>query len=99
MASGYAEKKIFMKKDDKRIVIDEICGMLVTFLTFRFDFDIRGVFLLGGGFLLFRFLDIGKPPPIRSLQKLPGGAGIMLDDIACGAVANGILQAARLIFF
>jgi len=96
--SGYAEKKIFMRKDDPRIVIDEISGMLVTFITFRFDCDIRGVVLLGAGFVLFRLLDIVKPPPIRGLQKLPGGIGIMADDIVSGVIANGILQAVWLVF-
>ena len=96
--AGPAEKKIFMRKDDPRIVIDEISGMLITFLTFRFGFNIQGVFFLVAGFALFRLLDIFKPPPIRFLQKIPGGVGIMLDDVACGAVANGVLQGLRLIF-
>ena len=96
--SGYAEKKIFMRKDDSRIVIDEISGMLITFFTFRFDCGIRGIVLLGAGFVLFRLLDIVKPPPIRGLQKLPGGIGIMADDIVSGVIANGILQAVWLVF-
>jgi phosphatidylglycerophosphatase A len=46
------------------------------------------------GFILFRAFDIVKPPPLRQLEKIPGGAGIMLDDVGAGLYALGILQAA-----
>jgi phosphatidylglycerophosphatase A len=38
-------------------------------------------------FILFRVFDIWKPPPLRRLERIPGGAGIMLDDVGAGAYA------------
>ncbi|MBN2322567.1 MAG: phosphatidylglycerophosphatase A [Spirochaetes bacterium] len=99
LVSGYAERRVFKTRDDSRIVIDEISGMLVTFISFRFSLDVAGAVLLFAGFGLFRALDIAKPPPIGTLQKIDGAGGIMLDDIASGAIANGILQCIRLLFF
>jgi phosphatidylglycerophosphatase A len=78
----------FRKKDDPRIVIDEIMGFLITMLwvpkTTRFIII---------GFFLFRFFDILKPFPIRRLEKrLKGGFGVVLDDVAAGVYANIVLQ-------
>jgi phosphatidylglycerophosphatase A len=78
----------FVKKDDQRIVIDEIVGFLITMLwipkTTRFIII---------GFILFRFFDILKPIPIRRLEKgLKGGYGVVLDDVAAGVYANIILH-------
>jgi phosphatidylglycerophosphatase A len=44
------------------------------------------------GFILFRAFDILKPPPLRRLEKIPQGAGIMLDDVGAGLYALAILQ-------
>ena len=82
----------FVKKDDQRIVIDEIIGFLITMLwipkTTRFIII---------GFILFRFFDILKPIPIRRLEKgLKGGYGVVLDDVAAGAYANIVLQVIHL---
>ena len=82
----------FGKKDDQRIVIDEIVGFLITMLwvpkTTRFIII---------GFILFRFFDILKPFPIRRLEKgLKGGYGVVLDDVAAGVYANIILQVIHL---
>jgi len=88
--SGNAE--IFIgRKDDQRIVIDEIIGFLITMLWV--PQTIRFVII---GFLLFRFFDILKPFPIRRLEKgFKGGFGVVLDDVVAGVYANIIL---RLIF-
>jgi CDP-diacylglycerol---glycerol-3-phosphate 3-phosphatidyltransferase len=93
--AGYAEKRVFREKDSQRIVIDEVAGVLVTFLTFQFSFSARGAALWAAGFVLFRFFDILKPPPINRLHSIPGGAGVMLDDAASGISANLLLQIAR----
>ena len=82
----------FVKKDDQRIVIDEIVGFLITMLwipkTTRFIII---------GFILFRFFDILKPIPIRRLEKgLKGGYGVVLDDVAAGVYANIVLQVIHL---
>ena len=82
--SDYSEKKIFLRKDPSEIVIDEVSGMLVSYLFFKFMFDIRSLLILILGFAIFRFFDILKPQPIKILQRLPGGSGVMVDDIVAG---------------
>lgn len=71
------------RKDDQRIVIDEFVGLLITFYLFRPDI----IFLIIG-FILFRLYDIYKPYPIKKLQNLPAGIGIMVDDILAGIYAR-----------
>lgn len=90
-ASNAAEKD-FQTKDDHRIVIDEIASVFVMFMFFTPAIISPFWFMLAIG--LNRVLDIKKPFGINSLQKLPGGWGIMADDLAVGAVANLILQIA-----
>ena len=77
----------FAKKDDQRIVIDEIIGFLVTMLWVP-----KSTFTIIVGFILFRFFDIIKPPPIRRLENLNGGYGVVLDDVVAGIYGNIILQ-------
>lgn len=74
--------------DSGRIVIDEVAGYLVTVA-----FVPRtSVAALGIGFVLFRALDIIKPPPVRWLdQNLPGGWGVVLDDVAAGIMGAAIM--------
>lgn len=75
-------------KDSSRVVIDEVAGMWVTMLLV----PITGTSLLVG-LVLFRFFDIVKPLFIRNLEQLPGGAGVMMDDVLAGIYANLLLQA------
>jgi len=78
----------FGKKDDQRIVIDEIMGFLITML-----WAPKTAILIVIGFFLFRFFDILKPFPIRRLEKgLKGGYGVVLDDVMAGVYANIVLQ-------
>jgi phosphatidylglycerophosphatase A len=90
----YADARIFPEQDSPKIVIDEIAGMLVTMLGFSFTVP-ADLLYLGGGFVLFRALDILKPFPLGRLQRIGGGSGIMLDDLAAGAAANLVLRAVR----
>jgi phosphatidylglycerophosphatase A len=83
--AGLAEK-IYRKKDDQRIVIDEIAGFQVAML----PVTITGLHLLVG-FVLFRIFDILKPFPLRDLQKVSGGLGIVLDDIAAGIYVGAVM--------
>ncbi len=81
-------EKISNKKDPGCIVIDEIAGIMVTFIGMPFD-----LISALSGFFLFRILDIIKPFPIRFLEKnLPGGAGIVLDDVIAGIFSNLVLR-------
>ncbi len=91
-ASGEAEKA-FGEKDCKRIVIDEFAGYLcsIIFLPLTPGY-------LVAAFFLFRFFDILKPAPIRMLERIGGGACIMLDDVAAGAITNVILQIFRFVY-
>jgi phosphatidylglycerophosphatase A len=86
-AASRAER-IFRRKDPPQVVIDEIVGQLLTFgLIFKHP---RFVLLLTG-FLFFRVFDIVKPFPIRRLERVPMGVGIILDDLAAGFYASIIL--------
>jgi phosphatidylglycerophosphatase A len=76
-------------KDPQVVVVDEVAGMLVTMLPVRVP-SWRAV---GVGFVLFRLLDSLKPWPVRSFEKLPEGWGIVMDDVAAGALGAGILAA------
>ena len=78
---------ILGQRDPPVIVIDEIVGFMVA--NFMAP---RGVLPLGLAFLLFRFFDIAKVFPLSSLEKLPGGAGIVLDDVMAGLYVFGILR-------
>ena len=90
--SHQAEKDL--GKDSGHIVIDEFCGYLTAVL-----FIPKTPAWLIAAFILFRIFDIFKPPPIRKVERLiPGGAGIMLDDILAGIYANICLQAWRYLF-
>ena len=85
---------IFKKKDDQRIVIDEIMGFLITMLWVP-----KTIHFILIGFFLFRFFDILKPFPIRRLERtLKGGWGVVLDDVMAGLYANVILQIASYYF-
>jgi len=85
-------ERLFAKKDDQRIVIDEIVGFLITMLWV--PKTIRFILI---GFILFRFFDILKPFPIRRLEKgLKGGYGVVLDDAIAGVYSNIII---RIVFY
>jgi len=86
LISTKAEKEIG-KKDPAEIVIDEFSSQMLVFAFM--PFNMITVIL---GFILFRVLDIFKLPPIKKLQHLPGGWGIMLDDVACAIAVNLILR-------
>ena len=91
--SGEAEK-VFKKKDSSLIVIDEIAGLLVTL--FLIPWNVKSVVI---GFFLFRLMDIAKPFPIRRLEtKLPGGWGVVGDDVLAGIYANVALRMAIRLF-
>ena len=74
-------------KDPARVVIDEVAGMCISLL-----FIPVSIKYVIAALVLFRFFDIVKPLFIKKLEKLPGGWGIMLDDVLAGVYANIILQ-------
>jgi phosphatidylglycerophosphatase A len=84
-ASGRAQQAL--GEDDGRIVIDEVAGQLTALMFLPVRLDVGLV-----GFALFRLFDIWKPAPIRIFESLPGGAGVVADDIAAGVAANCVGQ-------
>jgi len=81
-------EKILEQNDPGCIVIDEVAGMMVTLIGLPFN-PITVVI----GFILFRVLDVLKPFPIRNLDKrIPGGWGVVADDVAAGVIANLLLR-------
>jgi phosphatidylglycerophosphatase A len=74
--------------DHSAIVIDEVAGMMVTWVAAE-----PGWFTIVAGFALFRFFDVVKPWPIRRIdENFTGGMGIMLDDLLAGIGAAVVLQ-------
>ena len=74
--------------DPSEVVVDEVAGFLVTM-----TFIAPTVATCAAGFFLFRALDVLKPWPASAAERLPGGWGIMADDLICGVIANLILHA------
>jgi len=86
ITSHNAEKTL--GKDSGHIVIDEFAGYLLSVLLIP-----KRIEYLVAAFILFRIFDILKPPPIRKIEQfIPGGAGIMLDDILAAVYANVCIQ-------
>jgi len=80
------------RKDPGLVVIDEAAGQLIALIAIPADWRHAAL-----SFLLFRVFDILKPPPIRQLERLPAGTGIMLDDVAAGLLALACMGLLRLL--
>ncbi len=88
--SSHRAERLLQLKDPHAVVIDEVTGYLIAaaFLPHHWFYPLAA-------FFLFRLFDIWKPFPIDRSQNLPGGWGIMVDDVLAGIYANLILQAGR----
>jgi phosphatidylglycerophosphatase A len=75
------------RKDPGFVVIDEVAGQMISLIGVPFSWK---YFL--ASFILFRSFDIVKPFPLRRLESLPGGTGIMMDDVGAGLYALALLQ-------
>jgi phosphatidylglycerophosphatase A len=75
------------RKDPQFVVIDESAGQLITLIGAPLAWK---SFL--AGFILFRVFDIVKPPPVRQLERLPEGTGIVVDDVAAGIYGLVVMQ-------
>ena len=100
--AGYAlapwAERNFARKDPGQFVLDEVAGQLLTLiivfvigLAFA-PFIVRPLAHVAAGFLIFRAFDVSKPFPIREIEKLRGGHGIMLDDLLGAVYAAGGLS-------
>jgi phosphatidylglycerophosphatase A len=67
------------RKDPQHVVIDEVAGQLITLIGAPLHWK-----AMLTGLILFRVFDMWKPAPVRNLEKLPEGTGIVLDDVAAG---------------
>jgi len=74
-------------KDPQFVVVDEVAGQLVALIAVPLGWK---TFL--AGLILFRVFDILKPPPVRQLERLPEGSGIVIDDLGAGLYALGIMH-------
>jgi phosphatidylglycerophosphatase A len=77
------------RKDPGLVVVDEVAGQWVSLLFLPFTLGTAVA-----AFFLFRLMDVLKPWPARDLEHLPGGVGIVADDIMAGVYANLLLRAA-----
>lgn len=75
------------EKDPSRVIIDEVAGQWLGLLILP-----DGMLYIVGAFVLFRFLDIFKPWPIRQMEQFPKGWGVMLDDTLAGLLTLGFIQ-------
>ena len=85
------------KKDPSEVILDEFAAMPLVYLFNPMGDAMRegtktGFLLILLGFLLFRLFDITKPFGIKALEKLPGGLGIVLDDVMAAVYANLVLH-------
>jgi phosphatidylglycerophosphatase A len=81
-AAGIAARE-FGVEDPGQVVIDEFAGYFVSIALLP-----PGWTTLVAGFVLFRIFDVTKPPPCRRAERLPGGLGIVADDLMAGVYAN-----------
>jgi phosphatidylglycerophosphatase A len=82
-----AAERHFAREDPGPVVIDEVAGTLLTLLLV--PVGLSGALI---GFLVFRVFDIVKPWPARRLEHLPGGVGIMADDLMAGAYGQLVMR-------
>ena len=90
-AAGIVERR-FGTKDPQIVCIDEVAGVFVTWVAAPPTWP-----GLVAGVVLFRIFDQWKPWPARAAERLGGGAGVMLDDVAAGMWGAALLAAARLL--
>jgi len=83
----------FGRKDPGQVTLDEWAGQAIALCWLPLGAGPWGwIVATGAAFVAFRAFDIIKPPPIRRLEKLPGGWGIVADDLLAGVYANITLQ-------
>ena len=87
--AGSVAARHFAKEDPGQVVVDEVAGQLLTL--FATGAGPGGIVL---GFFVFRVLDIIKPWPARGFERLPGGLGIMADDLMAGVYGNLLVRVA-----
>lgn len=82
-------ESLLSRKDPGAVVIDEVIGQILTFVFLPVN---AGAWAIVAGFVAFRLFDIWKPYPIRRLEALEAGLGIMADDVLAGIYAATLLS-------
>lgn len=98
--AGTRAEKLLGKKDPGAVVVDEVAGQLITFLFV--PWLTMETWSVVAGFVAFRVFDIWKPYPVRRLEGLGGGLGIMADDMLAGfyaATVMSLLVTIRLLYY
>lgn len=85
--AAYVAEKHYGKKDPRPCVIDEVAGQIIPLIMIPYEIHFYIV-----AFFVFRGFDIMKPPPIAQVESLPGGWGIMLDDVMAGVFSFALMQ-------
>jgi len=88
--SAGAAERVLGEKDSHKIVIDEVAGYLIAAAALPAHWAYPAA-----AFVLFRVFDVWKPFPARQSQALPGGWGVMTDDVIAALYANLLLQGVR----
>lgn len=91
LAQADAAEARFGKKDPGHVVADETAGQAIALVWIppaALSTGMHAALMVVAGFVLFRIMDIMKPWPIRGLQKIPGGPGILVDDLLAGVLAG-----------
>jgi phosphatidylglycerophosphatase A len=91
-------ERLEQKKDPGKVVIDEVAGQLVALLPIGLTPTWSWWIWAVVAFFLFRAFDIWKPYPVRRLEALESGLGIVIDDLAAGAYAAVVLSVLILVF-
>ncbi len=93
VALGRFAEQAFGKKDPGQCNVDEIAGQSLALLAMPVGSWVwQPLVVAATAFVAFRFFDILKPPPIRRLEKLPRGWGVLADDLLAGLYANMAAQ-------
>jgi phosphatidylglycerophosphatase A len=92
LAAGRVARLVGLK-DPGIVVVDEVVGQWVTLTALPFT-----PVTAAAGFVLFRIMDVVKPWPARDLERVPGGWGIMADDVAAGVYAHLVLRVGLLLW-
>ena len=82
-------EKFVGEKDPSCVVIDEVCGVMIVFFMLPWNWPV-----VWTAFFLFRAFDMFKIYPANKFESLPGGTGVMMDDIMAGIYTNITMQTA-----
>lgn len=96
VVQGDRAEAAFGAKDPSEVVADEVAGQCIPLLALPLTWDtgwLGSMLWVAAAFVAFRLMDVLKPPPANGLQRLPGGWGILVDDLVAGVYALALVWA------